>query len=430
MCDTIVITPKITGDRMLFAKNSDREPNEPQVMVYFPSLYHEEKELSTTYIKIPQVKRTKAILLSKPSWMWGGEMGINEDNVVIGNEAVFTKEPVQEKGLLGMDILRIALERADSADSALEIITALLESHGQGGNGGFTKRLKYHNSFIIADKKEAWILETAGKYWAAKKVETIGTISNLLTISNDFDLIHPDTIQNAVRKGWCKSIDDFEFNKAYERRLYAVLSGGRDRKKRTEWLIREKLPELTAKEMMDIMRDHISGNTITKGSMKDICMHAGGIISSQTTASMICEIGDVTTVWVTNNSAPCLSIYKPVWFNSKESTLPYDSEEEALKHWYHWERFYRNSLRNYELAEMYFEEVVADYESELLKRTKELFKEGVPDFETLKAFSAEVFDKSWKIGDKLIEKTSKLKPGKRSLLFKIYWFNQKMKFLR
>lgn len=64
------------------------------------------------------------------------------------------------------------MERADTAEKALDVIVDLLEKYGQGGNCmeshmAFT----YHNSFLIADRKEAWVLETSGKYWAAEKVE-------------------------------------------------------------------------------------------------------------------------------------------------------------------------------------------------------------------------------------------------------------------
>ena len=76
-------------------------------------------------------------------------MGVNEHGVAIGNEAVFTKVPYDRRpGLLGMDLLRLALERAESAEAAVGVITSLVETHGQGGNCWQVKRFTYHNSFI------------------------------------------------------------------------------------------------------------------------------------------------------------------------------------------------------------------------------------------------------------------------------------------
>jgi secernin len=106
-------------------------------------------------MEIPQAEKTFSVLLSKPFWIWGGEMGVNEHGVSIGNEAIFTssvpykKSP--ERSLLGMDILRLALERSSSAREAVQTIGHLIENYDQGGSCSFYEKFFYHNSFLVLD---------------------------------------------------------------------------------------------------------------------------------------------------------------------------------------------------------------------------------------------------------------------------------------
>jgi hypothetical protein len=190
MCDTLVALPaKTKNGHLILGKNSDREPLEAQELIRFARRVWKEKLLACTYISIPQVGETFEVILSKPFQMWGAEMGVNEFGVVIGNEAVFTnvKFRKNELGLTGMDLLRLALERSTSAKAAMCTILDLLEKFGQNACGGYkNKDFYYHNSFLIADPDNAFILETAGKSWACKKVENIGSISNGLTIGEDY----------------------------------------------------------------------------------------------------------------------------------------------------------------------------------------------------------------------------------------------------
>lgn len=63
--------------------------------------------LQCTYIEVDQVPETYAVVLSRPAWLWGAEMGANEHGVCIGNEAVWGREDIsKEEALLGMDLVR------------------------------------------------------------------------------------------------------------------------------------------------------------------------------------------------------------------------------------------------------------------------------------------------------------------------------------
>ena len=151
MCDTL---GRIVNEGFaLFAKNSDRSPNEPQVIEYRPAREHRETSLRATYLTIDQTSRTYATLLSRPAWMWGAEMGVNDQGVCIGNEAVFTKGRYGRSGLTGMDLVRLALERAASARQARDLILELLERHGQGGDCGYDHSFFYDNAFLIMDRR-------------------------------------------------------------------------------------------------------------------------------------------------------------------------------------------------------------------------------------------------------------------------------------
>lgn len=108
-CDCFVSVPPASAiPAVIFAKNSDRPRDEVQEVVFIPAGTHNPgSRLQCTYIEVEQVWKTHAVILSRPSWLWGAEMGANELGVCIGNEAVWTKEPVGEgEALLGMDLLR------------------------------------------------------------------------------------------------------------------------------------------------------------------------------------------------------------------------------------------------------------------------------------------------------------------------------------
>ncbi len=233
-CDTMVALPDATTiGATILGKNSDRPVFDCQPLVHHPRQEHSpEASLELEYRTIPQVPQTYATTGSSPYWCWGFEEGFNEFGVAIGNEAIFTKTFADaaaaskagtppELGLLGMDLLRLGLERGRTAREALDVITSLVARYGQWGSGVPTMDHEtggYDNSYIIADSKEAWILETVGKRWVARRVTRgVAAISNQPSIRTQWDLASEDLVEYAIDKGWWPKDkkDEFDFARAY-----------------------------------------------------------------------------------------------------------------------------------------------------------------------------------------------------------------------
>jgi secernin len=360
MCDTIVALGNSTADgKVLFAKNSDREPNEAHEMVIIPRASHQSGEIvKCTYIEIPQVEETYQVLLAKPFWIWGAEMGANEFGVTIGNEALFTRDPYgKEPGLIGMDFLRLALERSKTALEALKTIIDLLEKYGQSGNCGFAHKMFYHNSFLICDPDEAWVLETSAKEWAAEKVKDIRSISNAITIDHEWDMASDNLVQHAIDKGWCNDKEKFSFSKCYSEPIYTLFSDAHKRQHCTTEQLKAQKGGITPAMMMAILRHHENKGDPNWSPDKgitgaDVCMHAGWgpIRGSQSVGSMVSLLDRSDTVhWLTGSSAPCMSLYKPVWLDCglpEHGDSPHGTWDEKTLYWRH-EAIHRAILSDY-----------------------------------------------------------------------------------
>ena len=342
MCDSAVVSFDFCKHgHTVFGKASDRSPNEPQPIVFVPAKDHAPGEmLKCTYIEVEQAAHTYAVILSKPSWIWGAEIGVNEHGVCIGNEAVFSKElNTTETALLGMDILRIALERAATAEEAVDVIAEMMERYGQGGNPRFDNVGDYDNGYLIADEKECWHVETAGRhFWAARKVSGPFSISNYLSLNRP-DRMHADLVANAKAKGY--EVDEpFDFAKAYID--WSAPSNPSGLMRRCCSYQRANVPgkEFTLKDMIGLLRTHYTANPWTDGK-RCVCMHAGdpaikGGNVSQTCSAMAVECrGRDSVIWATGMGVTCIAPFQPCWFDaySKKQVFEYDDMEAAVAEW-------------------------------------------------------------------------------------------------
>jgi len=412
MCDTICALPSWSKEATaMLAKNSDREPNEPHIIRFVPAQHHAAGErLNCTYVDIPQAAHTNAVMLLKPDWIWGAEMGVNEFGVAIGNEAVFTKAKNSEKALTGMDLVRLGLERADSAKAALDVIVELLGEFGQGGNCGYSKDFRYDNSFLIVDKTSAYILETSGKNYAAKEVKDKAAISNRLFIRRDH------TLRRGLEEG-----EDFAGR--YTEPVFSHFARGKQR--RSQSLCALENGPVSAAELMNALRihaPHVDGREFTRGSVGSVCMHAGGLIGDHTTGSFVAVLrkNAPMTIWATGASTPCIAAFKPTFFGVMQPPV-FNNDEQGHNYWLEREHIHRAILAGHINVDVFRARRDA-LEQAWLEEEAILFSSGAPGNDKLSAFAAKAAAQEQALIDEFYNDSWQAMPKKNR--FSRYWRKQ------
>ncbi|MBK5288920.1 MAG: C69 family dipeptidase [Acidimicrobiia bacterium] len=315
MCDSLCV---LGTDALVFAKNSDRPPGEPQVVETFAPRAAG-GTISTQYLEIPDAG-SRGFVGSRPTWLWGVEHGYNAAGVVIGNEKIWTTDNPRRRpaALLGMDLVRLGLERAASAEQALEILTELIERYGQGGSGEEGADEPYDSSFLIADVTGAWVLETCNRRWAARSAPTAAALSNRVSLTTDWSRASADVAPGTDIQSWrLPSIP----TTIADHRLDATTAG-------TERAGRSPDPAA----IVATLRDHGTGpwgEPMAAASQPSrplpsevgddhrgvtVCMHVRGI--QATTAAMVVAVDrhspESVRAWFALGS-PCASIYVPTF---------------------------------------------------------------------------------------------------------------------
>jgi dipeptidase len=323
MCDcAVAVGAAAARGSPIFAKNSDRESEEAQPVRKLERREHPTgAPVRCTYLEIPQVRETAAVLGSGPFWCWGLEHGVSEHGLVIGNEAVFTREELElpEQGLLGMDLVRLGLERCASAAEAVRTIGDLIERHGQGGKGWMHIDLGYSNGFLLADAREAWTLQTSSRRWAARRVRDLEAVTNQPSIGSDWDLASEDAESFALERGWWgRDRGRLDFESAYRStRLFAAV-GSEGRLRRNREALEAQRGRLAEREMFALLRDH-GGALVPQPADKSdeayytICAH--NEVQGDTAASLVVA-QDRSTRWL-SLTTPCTSVFLPLSVDGK-----------------------------------------------------------------------------------------------------------------
>lgn len=333
--DMVVALGSATVEKLtLFAHNSDRPQRDGVVLERTPGRAHELGErLTAQCIELPQARQTFTVLASQPVGFWGYGHGVNEHGVAVGCTTLRSKLTCAKPGLVGPDLVRLALERCRTAHQAVDLITDLIERHGQGTYPDCPPQVEGDNAFLVASPTEAFVIEAAGNHWASQEIHQVRAVSDVGTIRQDWARISRGLSAHVIGHGWWPA-DGSKIDSTDSIHADAIGKASALRRwGRATYLLEEQNGHIDVPFLRKLLSDHYEG---MQGEVDPfgaepgptpICQHGCGPLDRITAASLVAALREGEThiplAWCAFGP-PCLTVFFPVFLDG-ELPAPFTS---------------------------------------------------------------------------------------------------------
>lgn len=337
-CDIVTALGRATADgQTIFGQNISWRTGSAHPLYRVPGRdFARGEKIRADYLELPQARRTYTVLGSRPISCWGYRHGVNEHGVAAGCSVYRNKKLLSPKpGLSGPDLVRLALERAESASQAVELITDLVERHGQGMFPGCPAEEAGDHLFLIADPTQAFVVEAAANHWVYQEVREVRAVSNVCTIRQDWNRISPGLSGYVITEGWWPADGSkLDFTEALCESSLGENSALR-RWGRATYLLEQQNGHIDEAFVRRLLSDHYEGTHYEVDPLASfhgpmpLCRHPRSADGDATVASLVVSLVRNSERLLTASCAfgpPCSSVYFPIFLDG-DLPKPYGSDE-------------------------------------------------------------------------------------------------------
>ncbi|GIW79424.1 MAG: hypothetical protein KatS3mg105_1231 [Gemmatales bacterium] len=156
------------------------------------------EKVQTQWLELFQPRRLIGVVGCQPRGRWGYDVAVNEYGVAACYTLVRHRMAGSFPGLCPTDLVRLATERSESAVKAVDVVTKLIEAHGVYDDGASSGNC----ALLVADQREAFLIETASRHWAARQIQDLYSSTDTCTIRQDWNRISSGLSTLAIEQGW------------------------------------------------------------------------------------------------------------------------------------------------------------------------------------------------------------------------------------